>query len=367
MPDGGPVLEAEYEEISRDEAVGGTGKKAGKDVNTGESRGSKKRKLSLFTEESRKKIKRSHLKFPIITARALRDMFTVRRVVTYLIILCAVPALVATLVPEEIASYTLDMQVVKLTDYLFTLSFVWIAGIPLVFMSAGTISSMTSSEINEGTVLQLVSRPLRRWEVIIGKFLAFFILFAFVEVVAFIVSTYLLIYFSGCHLSIFWPMLAFLPPLLLYSFIVAVFFGSIALLLSTLIRKTALTIVIMAFLVMIFYLGFLFIRLLGGDYYRDYYLYYIDVGYILGNVFITLLEGFSIDLSPNFQLIFGFTSGTFDPAAFMDTTDHDQGFQLTTLPPTAHVGKGLSMAIAVLLPWVFIILAMMRMEKMEVG
>ena len=358
MPEAGPILEADYEELPSREEEGG---------DDGEAKRGKKRKLALFTPGTRSKVRRSKFKFPIITARALRDMFTLRRIVTYLIILSIVPAVAAMLVPANISSFTTDMQIVKLTDYMFTLSFVWIAGIPLIFMAAGTVSSMSASEISSGTILQLVTKPLRRWDVVIGKFLAFFILFAFVEVLAFILSTYLLIYFSGCHLSIFWPMLSFLPPLLIYSFIVAVFFGSIALVLSTVIRKNALTIVIMAFLVMIFYIGFLFFRLLGARYYQDYYLYYLDVGYILGNVFIMLLEGFSVNLSPNFQLIFGFTAGTYDPAAFMDTTDYDQGFQLTTLPATAYVGKGLSTVIAVFLPWVFIFLAITKMNRMEVG
>ena len=358
MSDGGPVSEAVYEDAVEEENMEGT-----KD----DKRSAKKRNLDLFTVESRKKIRRSSFKFPIITARVLKDMFTLQRIVTYLIILCVVPAIAAMLIPESISSYTPEMQIVKLTDYLFTISFLWIAGIPLVFMSAGTVSSMFTSEITDGTILQLITKPLRRWEVVIGKFLAFFILFAFVEIIAFILSTYLLIYFSGCHLSIFWSMLAFLPPLVIYSFLVAVFFGSIALVLSTVIRKNALTIVIMAFLVMIFYVGFLFFRLLGPRYYQDYYLYYIDIGYLLGNVFVMLLDSFSVNLSPNFQLIFGFTAGTYEPAAFLDTIDYDQGFQLTTLPATNYVSNGLSLLICLFVPGFFILLSILKMKKMEVG
>jgi len=327
----------------------------------------KKGKLTLFTSESRKKIRRRSFKFPIITAQALRDIFTLRRIVAYLIILCIVPAITAMLVPSNISSYPLEMQIVKLTDYMFSLGFLWIGGIPLVFMCAGTMSSMINSEITEGTLLQLITRPVRRWEVIIGKFLAFFILFAFVEILAFLLSAYLLIYFSGAHLSVFVSMLAFLPPLIIYSFLVAVFFGSISLVLSTVIRKNAFTIVIVAFLVMLFYIGFLFFRLLGAKYYQDYYLYYIDIGYLLGNVYIMLLNAFSINLSPNFQLIFGFTAGTFDPAAFMDTYDFDQGFRLTALPVNDFVSGGVSLLICLFLPAGLILLAIMRVKKMEVG
>ncbi len=326
-----------------------------------------KRKLSLFSRETRKGIRPLRFKFPLITGQALKDMFTLRRIVIYLIILCVVPVIAAMLVPNSISSYPREMQLVKLTDYMFTLSFLWIAGIPLIFMSAGMVSSMVSSELTEGTMLQLITKPVRRWEVIVGKFLAFFILFAVVEILAFVLSSYLLVYFSGCHLSVFSSMLAFLPPLVIYSFVVMVFFGSISLVLSTVIRKTALTIVIMAFLVMIFYLGFVFFRLLGAKYYQDYYLYYIDIGYLLGNVYVMLLNAFSVDLTPNFQLIFGFTAGTFDPAAFMDTIDMDQGFQLTTLPPNNFVSQLVSLLICLCLPIIFIILSITRIKKVEVG
>lgn len=326
-----------------------------------------KRKLNLFSRETRKGMRPLKFKFPIITGQALKDMFTLRRIVVYLIILCVVPVVAALLVPDSISSYPREMQVVKLTDYMFTLSFLWIAGIPLIFMSAGMVSSMVTSEVTEGTMLQLITKPVRRWEVIVGKFVAFFILFAVVEILAFVLSSYLLIYFSGCHLSVFTSMLAFLPPLVIYSFVVMVFFGSISLVLSTVIKKTALTIVIMAFLVMIFYLGFVFFRLLGAKYYQDYYLYYIDVGYLLGNVYVMLLNAFSVDLTPNFQLIFGFTAGTFDPAAFMDTIDMDQGFQLTTLPPNNFVSQGVSLLICLCLPAIFLILAITRIKKIEVG
>ena len=162
-----------------------------------------KRKLSLFSRETRKGIRPLRFKFPLITGQALKDMFTLRRIVIYLIILCVVPVIAAMLVPNSISSYPREMQLVKLTDYMFTLSFLWIAGIPLIFMSAGMVSSMVSSELTEGTMLQLITKPVRRWEVIVGKFLAFFILFAVVEILAFVLSSYLLVYFSGCHLSVF--------------------------------------------------------------------------------------------------------------------------------------------------------------------
>ncbi len=323
--------------------------------------------LTMLSRSREPKKASSAFKFHVITGRALKDIFTLRRIIVYLVILLAVPVITSFFMSSKISSYPIDMQVVKLTDYLFVLSYLWIAGIPLVFMSAGTISSIVTAERTQGTMLQLVTKPLRRWEIIIGKFLAFFILFAFVEILAFLLSIYLMIYFSGCHMSVFPSMLAFLPPLLLYSFIVSIFFGSIALLLSTALKKTAHTILIIAFLVMFFYIGFLFFRLLGTNTYLKFYLNYLDIGYILGNVYISLLQGFSVDLSPNFQLIFGFTAGTYDPAAFMDTLDPDQGFQLTTLPANNYVSAPFSMILSLLLPVAFIVLSVLRIGKMEVS
>jgi ABC-type transport system involved in multi-copper enzyme maturation permease subunit len=306
------------------------------------------------------------LRFHIIAQRELEKIFRLPVVLVFLIVATIVPFLVAFLWANDagVKDYPLDVQALMLRDYLFFVTYFWVAGIVLAFFASWIVTDFVAGEVSRGTLLSLITKPIHRWEVILGKFIAYIIFITILEVIAIFITIYVLVTFSGSHISVIGELVQFIPILLLFSLFVAIVFGTIPLVLSTISKSRVLVMIIMAALVIIMYIGFYIIRSRNPDFYADYQLYHFDLGYHMGNIFNSFTETASIKLTPTYQELMGLFAGTHDLGVSLD--EPDQGFQLASIPLTNYYSKASSWLIWTVIPFGLSILTIFKLNRKEV-
>jgi ABC-type transport system involved in multi-copper enzyme maturation permease subunit len=304
----------------------------------------------------------SGLRFHIIAQRELEKIFTIPRTIIFLIVAIIVPFLVAD--AASVSSYPLEIQALMLKDILFFVTYFWVAGIVLVFFASWIVTDFVAGEVSRGTLLSLITKPIHRWEVLLGKFIAYLIFITIMEAIAIFITIYVVVTVSGAHLSVIGELTQYIPILLFFSLFVAIVFGTIPLALSTVSKSRVLVMIIMAALVIVMYLGFYIIRSGFPDSYADYHLYNFDLGYHMGNIFISFTEAANVSLTPTFQEQMGLFAGTHE----LDTSllDPDQDFSLPSIPRTNYFSTAGSWFIWTLIPAGLTMLSLFKLKKKEV-
>ena len=302
------------------------------------------------------------LRFHIITQRELEKILTIPKALIFLIIAIIVPFLTAD--AADVKNYPLDIQALMLKDILFFVTYFWVAGIVLAFFASWIVTDFVAGEVSRGTLLSLITKPIHRWEVILGKFIAYIIFITILEVIAIFITIYVLVTFSGAHISVIGELVQYIPILLLFALFVALVFGTIPLALSTISKSRVLVMIIMAALVIAMYLGFYIIRSGFPEVYVDYQLYHFDLGYHLGNIFVSFSDAANISLTPTFQEQMGLFAGTHDLGISLD--EPDQSFQLASIPMTNYYSQLGSWLIWTLIPIGLTIMALLKLNRKEV-
>jgi len=153
--------------------------------------------------------------FHAIMIKTLKDMFSIRRSILFIIAVMIVPIIGSGIFNEnsQVSLMTLAMQDQMVVGFFIIISFIWIAGIPLVMLAGVTCGDFISKEDADGTLLLLVSKPVRRYEIIIGKFLAFMLSAVLLEAIALLLSALLISGVMESDVYIFSNMLGLIPHL----------------------------------------------------------------------------------------------------------------------------------------------------------
>ncbi len=220
------------------------------------------------------KINCSSFKFLIIAFKTFKDICKWWTSLIFISLAIFVPLILAAIVlPEyKLQNYPMDMQLLQLRDYLLFTTYFMIAGIVLALFTAVFVSGFIASEVSNGTLLTLVSKPIRRWEIILGKFIAYFSYVMILELISLLISVYVLVTFSGCNLSLIIPLAGYIPVLLVYALFIALVFGSLTITFSTICNSRSSALMIMVGLILLIYLVFFILRTVGSDFYLDYQL-----------------------------------------------------------------------------------------------
>lgn len=185
-------------------------------------------------------------------------------------------------------------------------SFFWTSGFFLAFLVASKAASSIARESSEGTLLILVSKPVHRRAIVLGKLAALFVRAFVLTAVLLFLSAVMWRLALGLSEDALAALLKAVPWLLLYSAVLILFFGSIATALSAIIRNVVVIMVIMACLIMFVFLLGPFVHFFvseSSDVYTDYHLYLPDLSYHAFNASVPFLEQASggMVLSPHVQ------------------------------------------------------------------
>jgi ABC-type transport system involved in multi-copper enzyme maturation permease subunit len=285
----------------------------------------------------------------------------------FLIGACMVPAIVGFVMGSigfmDISEMSVEAQTAFLSDIYLFLVFLWISGLVLAFSAAGKVSGFISKEVSKGTLLILISKPIRRIELLLGKFAAYVVHMMILQALALTISAYLLVFAAGGHIMVFYELAGLVPSLLKYSLFVVMIFGAIPLALSTIAKGSGRVMITMSLLIIFIYLGFVMVRSMFAGQYVALGLYNYDLGYHMGNVFVRFVEGSGVHLGPIFQMIMSTFAGTYEVGLAFE---NDQGFLLSA-PLSGYYTTTQSLLVWTLIPVGLVLLSILTMQRKEIS
>ena len=295
----------------------------------------------------------------IVMEKTVKELMSLRRLAAVLIA-GLVPAIFwgAAIWRESFRSGTmsLEMQTHTLVGYFLVFSFLWIAGFYIAYMIITSGMDFVSKEEEDGTLLLMVSKPISRFQFILGKFLALLITTLLIELVVLFGS-----------ILLFWALLDLEPEsvqallglvfwIFLYSIIIAILFDALTIAISTIFRGRVLKTVLTMLLVMLVFGVGPILRTMWPSTYENSHLYYIDPGYHLGNTYVSISEqAISGRMTPQSQAYLGIFTGTYkggmEEMMLAMFTGSSESFDpdIRAMPPSLERTNYLSPLVSVLL------------------
>ena len=251
----------------------------------------------------------------IVMEKTIKELMSFKRLVVVIIAGLLPAFLFGGVVWRE--SFTsgvmsLEMQTHAIVGYFLVFSFLWIAGFYIAYMIIISGMDFVSKEEEGGTLLLMVSKPIGRFQFILGKFLALLVTTLLIELVVLFGSILLFWALLGLEPESVRALMGLVFWILLYSVIITILFDALTIAISTLFKgrmlKTALS---MFLVILIFGVGPIF-RMVWPSTYENSHLYFIDPGYHLGNTYVAISgQAISGRMTPQSQAYLGIFTGAY--------------------------------------------------------
>lgn len=309
------------------------------------------------------------MRFHTVMFKTLNDLLSLKRSLVYLIIMIIVPVAVAAILGSvsNLSSMTLGNQTQTVVMFYIIIVFFWVAGIPLVLFTAVTCGDFITKEENEGTLLLLVSKPVRRYEIVLGKFFAFLINILILEAIAIILTPLIMYWLLPMDPAVLDTMAGLIPSLFFYAVFITLTFGALATALSCISKSRFKTIMILVGLTMAVFLGFVIFRgyMTSADIY-DPYVVWADVNYHMGNSFISFIDSTGYRMAPPLQATLGTFTGTYSATDPSMLYDQDIGAMHPSIPRTDYVSPLLSLFGWFIFTIALLVFGIMRFQRREI-
>ena len=268
---------------------------------------------------------------------------------------------------DPVATLPLGAQEQLLTSAFGQLSFTWAAGFPAMVLVAVLAANGIARDEQTGTVRILLSKPVSRRQVLLGKYIGV-VTFGFLATVACLLVGAVALYAtagaspSALGGSIF----TLLPGTLVFAFGAVLFVAAVGTAASVF-TASRLKTALIASLVPALFFAFLLVRLLTGGTgtYEQFKLYYLDVNYHLGNFFVTLHGVLGPEFSPITQSDLGLFTGVYDHSGW--GPDPLVGGFTGTVPVVGHVSATLSILLGLVLTVALLVAAVLHFDRKDIS
>ena len=284
----------------------------------------------------------------IIKKTLIFDLCTLNRLLISIISMVLVPALVIVFTPPRaLSGDEYLMQLLGFTTWYYNFSILF----PIIII--GSTGPLISEELRSGTMLFLVSKPIKRTNIVLSKFIALCLFGILISILSLsIISLIALIKYAFVDIG------DYLGTFFLYSIIITFFFGGITMGFSSLFRRPRnvllipLALVIFSFLVMMMFKPLLLAY--GKNYYEKYLMYNIDLGYHIANIFLWIGETFNPE-------ILGFYEQIFWIFGITKTEDYETFEKTNYYPPV------ISFLFLIVIAVIFLVVAALYLKKRDIS
>lgn len=305
-----------------------------------------------------------------IFEKTLSDFTKVRTIVLYLVFL-SLPLFIFAGIASEAPFFSvtsLDLKVEYIFGFFSVLSYVWVAGLALAVLAAVFCSSLIAGEVSDRTILLLVTKPVRRLEIFLSKFLAFIVAITIYSAISLLTSIYIWASFFELDVTSLSVFLTKAPLFFLYSLFVALFFGSLSAAISALSSTKIKAMLPVVLLIILSF--FVFIQVRGvarsmGSY--EGVLSFLDVGYDFGNIYITTLEKGGVKFIPFMQMIIGTFTGVYEIPQDGVKIDYDHALILRSLDRLYYRSPTASVIKLIILPIALTVLGLFFFSRKDIG
>ncbi|MFX1532839.1 MAG: ABC transporter permease [Promethearchaeota archaeon] len=302
----------------------------------------------------------------VLFSKTMSDLFSVKKFIIVLALMSVFPLLLAlgSIAGTNFGALPIYSASMKLNFSVLTNFYLWTLGLILALIVGGNSAGLIADEVDRGTMLILVSKPIGRFQIFLGKYLAVFSFGALLSFLSIFITAWMLVLLTSGNLVHFIGMLPFLMIVFSYSLFIEAIFLTISMALSSIMSRGRKVVIIIMFLVIMTYFGFLIIRTLFYQYYEVFSLYYFDIGYHLANVFVFIIDITNVLPSSSlWQQEFDLATGVFKGTSI----DSSQGIELGGLELVGYVPPIISLLLWSGLTALLLIFGLIKLKTKEIS
>jgi ABC-type transport system involved in multi-copper enzyme maturation permease subunit len=229
----------------------------------------------------------------IIGKKVLLDNLGIVKTLSYLFFMIISSVLIFCLSSEQRASL-LYWQGASVGVF-FLLGFFWIVGVPFLLYIGSIAIGLISKEINEGTIMLIFTRPVKRSEFLIGKFLGVFFYGIFLNAFLLFFIPSLSAIFLKFDSAFLFELYKVAFALFIYSIFLTLFISSIGILLSSKFENNIISMAILFVIILVTY----FLPFMVRSIYKQIFL--PDLALLLGAMASSFFDGFGAKMLPLFK------------------------------------------------------------------
>ena len=302
----------------------------------------------------------------IVIKKTFQDIYSLKKIIITLIIILILP-LIYILLPS-----TVDFGLISpnhaATIISFALifpAFFWTLGLVYTIVIGTSGAPLIAEEVKSGTMLLLVSKPISRIKIFIGKYIAVYLYGMLLSFLSIFVIGWVGVIAKSGNIDHFISLIPFLTALYIYSLFILFLFTSLTMAFSSIFKKARFASTLIIFIAIFSFLAFYIIRGLTGQFYVTFQLYHFDLGYHLGNVFILFIETLNaVPPSISWQIMFAMITGVY---SMESTIDPDQNINLGGLEKTNYYIPVFSLLIWILIAALLLVFGILSLKKREIS
>jgi len=302
----------------------------------------------------------------VVTKKTFQDIYSFKRMIAMIIIMLILPLIYISIAsPVDFGLISPFHAATVISIALAFPFFFWSLGLSYTVFIGISGSPLIADEVSSGTMLILISKPISRIKIFLGKFIGIFLYGMLLSFVAIFVSGWIGVLIKSGNIDHFVSLIPFLTALYLYSLFILFLFTSITMALSSIFKKSRNASVGILLIAIFSFLAFQLIRTMLGDFYAIFQLYHFDLGYHLGNVFILFIESLNaIPPSTSWQRVFGMLTGVYSTQSPIDP---DQNINLGGFSKTNYYLPIVSLVIWLLIAFLLLAFALISLKKREIS
>jgi ABC-2 type transport system permease protein len=257
------------------------------------------------------------MRVTVIVKKTVGDLLEPKWIGAYLVGYAAVAwffalALTNNEIAENVSELPLAQQELQLLASYVTVSWIWGVGIPILVLGAVFGANSLAKEAETGTLRMLLSKPIRRWEVLVGVFVGNVLSLFLVGIASMLLMAVALYQQSGtAAAALNGGVFAILPENVLLLGFVSVLVSALGVAVSV-VTQSRLQTVLGGLSLSVSFFTLWLVRLINRPLYEEYRLYLLDMSYHLGNVYALVHATVGESLSTEVKLVFGNLSGLYD-------------------------------------------------------
>lgn len=298
-----------------------------------------------------------------VFGKTLGDLSDPRVLAAYFVVYLGVlfflaVALGNNLLPDGATNVPLADQEKFLRGGFLALAHLWAIGIGLLLLGAVSSANTLAKEAEAGTLRIVLSKRVRRLEVILGTFAGIVVFLTLAAVANVLLAGAGLFWFADIDAAALESgLFGAMPGNVVFALFVSTVVAAVGLALSVFTKsrlQTALGVLVMPAL----FFAPMVARLISPDFYEDYYLYLPDMSYHLGNVFVIIHEAVHGELPVEVATTLTVFSGVYD---------HQPGNgPPETLELSGYLDPGVSLGILAVLAAGALVAAAVQFHRLDV-
>ncbi len=281
-----------------------------------------------------------------------------------LIVLSIVPVIIVPFAVSNLGSVSVINAATQISAGIIFPVYLWSLGIPLAIMLSMSSSTILVGDIESHRMLILGSKPFGRVQFLLARFFGAYLHGMFLSSLTIVCAGVFAVLVTTGKIDHFLTMLPFFGSLMFYGSIICFLFTGIGFTISALTKNSARAGVIAAIIAIAAFLAPYFLRTFASDIYTNSYLYFIDIGYHLGNSLVFCINIFnSLPNLSNWQSLIAVFTNVFSSGTGIDSS---QGFGTGGLDLAGYCLPGVSISILLILTIVLLTLGSIRFVKRDI-